>query len=168
MDGWMDGWMYVCISTFRVDQINSTTTMTNKNRLNSVTNKFSSLQQNFLSKIDILLLSETKIDDSFPDSQFFAKGFKMYRKDRTKPGGGILLYVNENLPDKITIFYKFKENSETILFEFSVSNKRWLLLSNFKPPSRNGLSFINELNFAQYMKILFCLAISICPQKTLI
>ena len=109
--------------------------MTNKNRLNSVTNKFSSLQQNFLSKIDILLLSETKIDDSFPDSQFFAKGFKMYRKNRTKTGGGILLYVNENLPDKIIIFYKFKENSEIILFLFSVSNKKWLLLGNFKPPS---------------------------------
>ena len=120
---------------FRVDQINSTTIMTNKNRLNSVTNKFSSLQQNFLSKIDILLLSETKIDDSFPDSQFFAKGFKMYRKNRTKTGGGILLYVNENLPDKIIIFYKFKENSEIILFLFSVSNKKWLLLGNFKPPS---------------------------------
>ena len=46
--------------------------------INSVRNKFSSLQQTFLSKFDILLLSETKIDDSFPDSQFFAEGFKMY------------------------------------------------------------------------------------------
>ena len=59
----------------------------------------------------------------------------MYRKNRTKTGGGILLYVNENLSDKIIIFYKFKENSETILFLFSVSNKKWLLLGNFKPPS---------------------------------
>ena len=98
--------MYV-FHFFRVDQTNSTTIMTNKNWLNSVTNKFSSLQQNFLSKIDILLLSENKIDNSFPDSKFFAKGFKMYRKNRTKTGGGILLYVNKNLPDKIIIFYKF-------------------------------------------------------------
>ena len=104
-------------------------------------NKFSNLQQTVLSKTDILLLSETKIDDSFPDSQFFAEGFKMYRKDRTKTGGGLLLYVNENLPGKIISSYKFKENSEIILFEFSVSNKKWLLFGNYKPPSQNDLSY---------------------------
>ena len=66
--------------------------------INSVRNKFSSLQQTVLSKTDILLLSETKIDNSFPNSQFFAEGFKMYCKDRTKTRGGLLLYVSENLP----------------------------------------------------------------------
>ena len=33
----------------------------------------------------------------------------MYRKDRTKIGGGLLLYVNENLPGKIIKSYKFKD-----------------------------------------------------------
>ena len=103
--------------------------------INSVRNKFSSLQQTVLNKTDILLLSETKIDDSFPNSQFYAEGFKMYRKDRTKTGGGLLLYVNENLAGKIINSYKFKENSEIIVFEFSVSNKKWLLLGNYRPPS---------------------------------
>ena len=72
----------------------------------------------------------------------------MYRKDRTKTGGGLLLYVNENLPGKTINSYKFKENSEVILFEFSVSNKEWLLLGNYKPHSENDLSFINKLNLA--------------------
>ena len=72
----------------------------------------------------------------------------MYRKDRTKTGGGLLLYVNENLPGKIINSYKFKENSEIILFKFSVSNKKWLLLGNYRPPSQNDLSFISELNLA--------------------
>ena len=85
--------------------------------INSVRNKFSSLQQTVLSKTDILLLSETKIGDSFPSSQFFTEGFKMYHKDRTKTGGGLLLYVNENLPGKIINSYKFKGNSEIILFD---------------------------------------------------
>ena len=89
-------------------------------------------------------------------------------KDRTKNGEELLLYVNENLPGKINNSYKFKENSEIILFEFSVSTKKWLLLSNYKPPSQ--ILPINELilpwiYLAQYMKTLFCLAISICPQK---
>ena len=102
-------------------------------------NKFSSLQQTVLKKTDILLLSETKTDDSFPNSQFYAEGFQMYR---------ILLYVNENLPGKIINSYKFKENSEIIVFEFSVSNKKWLLLGSYRPPSQNYISFISELNLA--------------------
>ena len=57
--------------------------------INYLRNKFSSFQQTVLSKTDILLLSETKFDDSFPDSQFFAEGCKMYRKDRIKTGGGL-------------------------------------------------------------------------------
>ena len=105
--------------------------------INSVRNKFPSLQQTVLSKTDISQLSETKIDYSFPNSQFFTGSFKMYRKDRTKTGEGLLLYVNENLHGKIINSYKFKENSEIILFEFSVSDKKWLLLGNYRPPSQN-------------------------------
>ena len=70
----------------------------------------------------------------------------MYLKYRTENGGELLLYVNETLLGKIINSYKFKENSEIILFEFSASNKKWLLLSNHKPPFQNYLSFINELN----------------------
>ena len=105
-------------------------------------NKFSSLQQTVLSRNDILLLPETKIGDSFPDFQFFAEGFKMYRKDRSKTRGGLSLYVKD------INFYKFKVNSKIILFEFNVSNKKWLLLGNYRPPSQNDLSFISELNLA--------------------
>ena len=41
--------------------------------------------------IDILMISETKIDESFPLSQFMIDGFSMpYRCDRNSHGGGIL------------------------------------------------------------------------------
>ena len=69
-------------------------------------------------------------------------------KYRNKTRGGLLLYINENLPDKIINSFKFKENSETVLFGFGVSKKKWLLLRNYKLPSQNDLSFINELNLA--------------------
>ena len=115
---------------------------------NSERNKFWSLQQTVLSKTDIIILSETKIDDLFPGSQFFAESFKMYRKDRTKIGGGVLLYVYENLLSKMISSYKLKESSKIVLLEFSVSNKKRLLLGNYRPLSKNYLSFFNELNLA--------------------
>ena len=97
---------------------------------NPVRNKFSSLQLTALGKPDIFLLSEPKIDASFSYSQFLVESFKMYLKDRTENEGRLLLYLNQTLPGKIINTYKFKENSKTALFEFSLSNKKWRLLSN--------------------------------------
>ena len=38
--------------------------------------------------LDILMISETKTDDTFPDSQFLIKGFSVpYRLDHTAKGG---------------------------------------------------------------------------------
>ena len=50
--------------------------------------------------LDILVLSETKIDDSYPDSQFYVKGFKLYRQDRTNFGGGLIIYARSDLLTK--------------------------------------------------------------------
>ena len=116
--------------------------------INSIRNKFSSFKDLVLKETDICLLSETKIDDSFPNSQFFVEGYRMFRKDRNKKGGGLILYINEDIPGKLINSYKFKEGSEIIVFEFSISNKKWLLLGNYKPPSQNELSFINEIKLS--------------------
>ena len=116
--------------------------------INSVRNKFSGFKDLVLKETDICLLSETKIDDSFPNSQFFAEGYRMFRIDRNKNGGGLILYVNEDIPGKLINSYDFKEGSEIIVFEFSISNKKWLLLRNYKPPSQNELSFINEIKLS--------------------
>ena len=43
--------------------------------------------------IDILMISETKLDYSFPEAQFYIEGFRTpFRLDCNKHGGGILLY----------------------------------------------------------------------------
>ncbi|PFX20768.1 RNA-directed DNA polymerase from mobile element jockey [Stylophora pistillata] len=46
---------------------------------------------------DIVILAETKIDADFPDSQFYIKGFRMFRKDRNRHGGGLLIYTRREL-----------------------------------------------------------------------
>ncbi len=49
---------------------------------------------------DILMLQETKLDDSFTDSQFATQGFKMYRKDMKSETGGVIMYVLSDFPQK--------------------------------------------------------------------
>ena len=52
--------------------------------------------------VDILMISETKLDESFPDGQFTVKGYsKPFRLDRNKNGGGIMLYVREDIPARL-------------------------------------------------------------------
>ena len=52
--------------------------------INSFRNKFETLQQVIENNVDVLLISETKLDASFPQSQFILDGFNSpYRLDRT-------------------------------------------------------------------------------------
>ena len=52
--------------------------------------------------IDVLLISETKLDTSFPSSGFILDGFNpAYRLDRTQHGWSIMLFIREDKPSKI-------------------------------------------------------------------
>ena len=52
--------------------------------------------------MDLFLVSEIKLDDSFPTAQFLIKGFSAsYRFDRNSKGRGLLLYNRKNIPPKI-------------------------------------------------------------------
>ena len=50
------------------------------------------------------MISETKIDNSFPLTQFLIEGFKTpYRLDQNGSGGGILVYIPEDIPSKLIL-----------------------------------------------------------------
>ena len=52
--------------------------------------------------MDILVLTETKLDDSFPNSHFsvheVSEPFRIYRKIS---GGGLMIYVQDDIPSKL-------------------------------------------------------------------
>ena len=58
--------------------------------INSLPGKFAEMQE-WIEVFDIFSVQETKIDKTFPGSQFALKGYNMYRRDRKKGSGGILL-----------------------------------------------------------------------------
>ena len=65
--------------------------------INSIRNKFETLISLVTSDIDILMISERKIDESFPLSRFMIHGFSMpYCRDRNAHGSGILEYFRNN------------------------------------------------------------------------
>ena len=64
--------------------------------INSIRNKFEPLVSFVNNNLDILMISETKIDDTFPDSQFLIKRFSVpYRLVQLKGKG--FYYISERI-----------------------------------------------------------------------
>ena len=89
--------------------------------INSLRNKFEQLKGMIISAIDILIITETKLDDSFPPAQFNIDGFsKPYRLDRTGNGGGILIYVRDNIPSRLLVIPNKSLGIESIFIELNL------------------------------------------------
>lgn len=65
--------------------------------INSFRNKYMVQQEILYDKlVDVLICSETKLDNSFPDAQFRVDGYTLYRKDRDSHGGGLILFIRSD------------------------------------------------------------------------
>ena len=85
--------------------------ITGQLNINSVRNKFDILCSEISPNLDLLLVLETKLDDSFPTAQFLMSGFcKQYRLDRCSNVGCLLLYIREYIPFRLLTEYKPHEN----------------------------------------------------------
>ena len=70
-------------------------------------------------------IDETKLDESFPNSQFLLENFQFppFRRDRNSKGGGKLVYVKQEIITKRLENLETKF-SETISIELTISKKR--------------------------------------------
>ena len=78
---------------------------TNKKECTSaLPGKFIEIKEWLVDKVfDILCIQETKIDSTFPNSQFHVNGYNIFRRDRKKGGGGIYdLDSLNNSPTRIS------------------------------------------------------------------
>ena len=95
------------------------------------------LQRNL---VDILFLSERKIDASFPDAQFSIHNFTMWRADRNTFGGGVMVYIRSDLAADRKIQYEFRE-IESIGVEVTSGNEKCFFGGVYKPPSMSNEHF---------------------------
>ena len=60
------------------------------------------LSNSIKDNLDILMISETKLDSTFPSNQFTIEGYAApIRFDRIGRGGGITLYIREDIPARL-------------------------------------------------------------------
>ena len=96
-------------------------------------NKFESLFTQVKGNIDVLMISEVKIDDSFPVDNFVIDGFSTpYRSDRDSNGADIMLYVREDIPSNLLATDE-KNHIESFYVELNLRNEKWLINCSYNP-----------------------------------
>ena len=105
--------------------------------INSIRYKHNDLFIMVQNNIDILAIAETKLDSSFPSAQFLVYGYKTpYRKDGNKHGGGLLVYVKEDIPCcQLTNHPPVHNLLDIIAVELNYWRQTWLLIAVYKSPS---------------------------------
>ena len=95
--------------------------------INSIRNKLDSLVYMLDQNIDFFLISETKLNDSFPLTQFKIEGFTTpYRYNRNDKGGGHLLYIMEDISLRL-LQCKSQCNIENLSVEINLKKRKWFL-----------------------------------------
>ena len=93
--------------------------------------------------IDTCLLSETKIDENFPDQQFNLSNYKTFHRVRNKHGEGLLFYIIGNTPCELINDEIIPSDIEMIMFGFLVKTQKWVCKSGlYKSPSQNENYFL--------------------------
>ena len=113
--------------------------------INSIRNKFDNLSQLIRGKIDVLLISETKINDSFPKGQFLIDGFSgPYRLDRNYQGGGLMLFVREDIP--YNLLTSEEKPIESFYVKLNLRNSKWLINCSYNPHRNNISAHLDRLS----------------------
>ena len=120
--------------------------------INSIRNKFESLADLITDRVDIILISETKLDYTFPNPQFIIPGYSPpFRLDRNRNGGGLLLFIRVDIPCKsLPLVF---DGIECIASEITISKKKWFILGSYNPAKTMILDHLSTLgkNLAHYL-----------------
>ena len=127
--------------------------------INSQRCKFELLMHQIKRNKSILMISKTKLDESFSTSQFFMNSFSSpHRLDCNCSGGGILLYIREDILSKLLsikgdLFGGF-------FVEINLhSKKKWLISRSYNPNSASIAYHISVLKVKTLIYIPLSMAI---------
>ena len=110
--------------------------------------------------IDVLVITETELDNSFPTLQFLVKGFaEPFRLDRNRNGGGVMIYIRDDIPSRFLLKHVFPSDTEGLYIELNFRKCKWLLLGTYHPLSQSDQYYLNNLDklldtYSNYEKTL--------------
>ncbi len=102
--------------------------------MNSLQNKIEEFSQLVKALwMHVVFISETKIDSSYPNKQLNIEGYTIYRNDRKKEGGGIMVYVAKVVQCKRLKLDRKYSTLEPVALEIKIANRRMMVLGIYRP-----------------------------------
>ena len=93
--------------------------------INSLPRKFDDLKVLVPGMLDILIITEATLDNTFPVCQFHIDGYsKPYKLDRNRDGDGIILYVRKDTPNVLLTKCNFPDNIEGLFIELNLRKSK--------------------------------------------
>ena len=114
--------------------------------IGSLRNKREYLKPLIINHFGIFLVSVTKLDSTFACSEYRIPGYRLFCKDRNQQRGGLIFYMNEDIPCKTINIFNFINILEVLPLEINLVNKKVIVISSYKLPSLN-----DEYFFINYM-----------------
>ena len=99
--------------------------------------------KHFGSNLGILMVSETKIDDTFLESEFLIEDFStLNRLD------WVLLYIRQDIPSKYFKKSQWTKHSTDFFVELNLRSRKWLLGCSYSPHKEKITSHLSNLSTA--------------------
>ena len=86
----------------------------------------------------MLDINESKLDDTISDTEVYIPGYIIIRKDRSRSGGGVALYIRDNFS------YLVPEILEMVCVEINLLHSRSFLVSTWYRPLSAEMQLFDE------------------------
>ena len=114
--------------------------------INFLSPKFEPLVSLIKDNVDLLMVSETKVDNTYPTDQFKIEGYsKPFRLDRDRHGGGLMIYSRDDLPCHELKAHELPSDIECIFLEMRIRKSKWLVIGGYNPHKRNIANFLSHI-----------------------
>ena len=69
-----------------------------------------------------------------------------HRRDRCLGGGGVLMYVNQDIPSRILKSYIIPDDIEILCVEINLRKQKWAVFGIYRPPGMKESYFIDHIS----------------------
>ena len=142
--------------------------------INSFRHKFVYISDILREKqVDYLAISETKLDSSFPDSNFGFGNYVVYRQDLTSSSGGLIVYIRDDLPHRRLRNTEINmDGFESLCIELTIGKSKTVITCIYKHPKVTNEFFLKCMSrvadslLTNHDDLVFIGDMNCCPTKS--
>lgn len=98
-------------------------------------------------QFDVVLVTETWLSPNILDEIVALPGYTFLRKDRTGRGGGVGVYVRQNLKVEILNFnIQVSDSFEFLVVKIKLPSRNLAIAVIYRPPNTNVNNFVNDID----------------------